>query len=122
MRELAATYQMEPCDKLKLLFEYHHFWLDSRTAPWNTALGTTYGRSREGNAGRDAGDEIDFTATYKVNKNMQCEAGAAYFFPGNWPEKQGRDRPPHSCSFRLSSSSDPLGVVPSRLQRRDAQG
>jgi hypothetical protein len=91
MRELAATYQMEPCDKLKLLLEYHHFWLDSRTAPWNTALGTTYGAFPEGNAGRDAGDEIDFTATYKVNKNMQCEAGAAYFFPGRWPEKQGRD-------------------------------
>jgi hypothetical protein len=91
MREIGLTYSFEPCEKVKILTEYHHFWLDSRTDAWGSPIGIAFGRDPSGQSGRDAGDEIDLTMTYKHNKRWQSEAGLAYFLPGNFAKKQGRN-------------------------------
>jgi hypothetical protein len=91
LRQLGVTYQWEPCEKVKFVSEYHHFWLDSRTDAWASPLGIVYGKDATGDSGREAGDEIDLTMTYKHSKTWQSEIGVAHFFAGNWAKKQGRE-------------------------------
>ena len=91
LRELAVWYDWDPCEKVHCRAAWHHFWLDSRTDAWASPIGMVFGRDPSGQSGREAGDEIDFTMTYKHSKTWQSELGVAHFFPGNWAKKQGRD-------------------------------
>ncbi len=43
--------------------------------------------------GRDLGQEIDFTATYKLTANAEVEGGYAHFFDGRFADKNGRSDP-----------------------------
>jgi hypothetical protein len=89
IRQVGLEYAFEPCEKVKLQTAYHHYWLDSRTDAWGSPINLAFGRDPTGQSGREAGDEIDFTATYKHSKRWQSEAGVAYFFPGNFEKKRG---------------------------------
>ncbi|AXA36747.1 hypothetical protein BRCON_1970 [Candidatus Sumerlaea chitinivorans] len=95
IRQIGVTYAIKPHEKVKLVAEYHHFWLDSRTDAWGSPIGMNFGRDPSGNSGRDAGDEVDLTLTYTHSKRWQSELGFAYFFPGNFAKKQGRDDGAH---------------------------
>jgi|GEM_PF-1622157 hypothetical protein len=91
IREVALQYDVQPHEKLKVRAEYHHFWLDSRTDAWGSPIGLVFGRDPSGQSGRDAGDELDLVFTVKHSKRWQSELGLAYFLPGNFAKKQGRD-------------------------------
>lgn len=95
MREVGLQYDVAPHEKLRVRAEYHHFWLDSRTDAWGSPLGLVFGRDPSGGSGREAGDELDLTFTVKHSKRWQSELGMAYFFPGNFAKKQGRNDGAH---------------------------
>jgi hypothetical protein len=90
LREIALTGSVTPSDKWKHQLEFHKLWLDSRTDSWCSAIPGSYPRDKTGNSGRDAGSEIDFISTYKLNKCTTFEMGAAHFFSGNFAENNGR--------------------------------
>lgn len=90
LREIALLGTFEPRKDLRFTAGLHQFWLDSRTDAWITAFGTSPGRDVTGQSGRDIGNEVDLTMTWKACKNLTLEAGAAHFMPGNFAEKQGR--------------------------------
>ena len=93
MREIAVTATVNPTKKLKLYSGLHQFWLDSRTDSWYNTRGSSYAQDPTGQSGRDLGQEIDFTATYKLTANAEVEGGYAHFFDGRFADKNGRPDP-----------------------------
>jgi hypothetical protein len=90
LRELAITGSVEPTEKLKVQVELHSFWLDSKTDAWVDTRGESLGRDNTGKSGRHIGNEIDAFATYKFNKYVSVEAGAAHFLDEGFARNVGR--------------------------------
>lgn len=93
LREVALTGSIDPTEKLRVQSGLHKFWLDSPTDAWYTALGNpgSFGRDVDGKSGRELGEEIDLTFTYKYSKCLSFETGAAHFFPGEFAKNKGKD-------------------------------
>lgn len=91
LRELALVGSVEPTEKWKAQLELHRFWLDSPTDAWYDARGNTVARDATGHSGSGLGDEIDAILTYKMNKFVTLEGGAAHWF-GNGDFADGTHR------------------------------
>ena len=95
-------FNVKPIKKLDLEFDYHAFWLADTHDFWfrSNGISTLRTRTPDGRdvrrigAGNFAGQEIDFTATYEVTKNVKVQAGYSHFFPGDYLEDTG----PHSSA------------------------
>jgi len=91
LRELSVFGRLDPTDKLNLQAELNSFWLDSKTDSWSNAPREGSLRDPSGRSGREIGQEISLVAEYEYSKRITFEAGAAHFFPGEFPAAQGRN-------------------------------
>lgn len=102
LRELAVTGTVQPCEKWRFDLELHDFWLDSKTDAWYNASGSVVERDVSGDSGREIGKEIDFVATYQVDKYNELEMGAAHFTPGEFASNTGHPDPANWIYFQWS--------------------
>jgi hypothetical protein len=80
----AVSFSVQPTKALKLQLDYHAFWLAKTTDAWFRANGVTAVRPITPGADNFAGSELDFTATYKLNKNFSFLVGYSHFFAGDY--------------------------------------
>ena len=90
LRHIGIETSFQPNKKLTIEPGIHQFWLDSRTDAWYNSGGTSLGRDKTGQSGRELGHEIDIVAKYKMNKFLTLETGAGHFLEGRFAEKNGR--------------------------------
>jgi hypothetical protein len=83
---------VKPIKKLDLEFDYHAFWLADTHDFWFRSNGISTLRTKTPD-GRDvrtigasnfAGQEIDLTATYELNKFFKFQTGYSHFFAGQY--------------------------------------
>ena len=79
---LTATIQVHP--KIILQVDYHRFLLARRRGPWKNAGGRIMGFDPLGEAGRDLGQEFDFTARISLGEHLSFLAGYSVFLPGRF--------------------------------------
>jgi hypothetical protein len=83
----AASLRVTPVKALVLQLDYHAFWLAETDDVWYRANGTTAVRpldARSRCANNFAGQELDFTVTWNVTKNVSILAGYSHFFAGTY--------------------------------------
>lgn len=92
IHDLRAQLNAKPIPKLDLEFDFHAFWLADTHDYWYRSNGISTLRTKTPD-GRDvrtigasnfAGNEIDLTATYEVNKFLKLQAGYSHFFAGQY--------------------------------------
>ncbi|MEZ5386920.1 MAG: alginate export family protein [Prosthecobacter sp.] len=74
----------EPTAKLKLKIDYHLYWSASNNDAWRRVNGVTAVRPITSAASNFRGQEIDFTAFYKVNSHVGLQAGYSVFLAGDY--------------------------------------
>ncbi|MFZ4765229.1 MAG: alginate export family protein [Roseimicrobium sp.] len=74
---------------MKLQLDYRAYWLAKTTDAWYRANGVTQVRPITPGADKFAGTELDFTATYKLNKNFSFLVGYSHFFAGDYLKGAG---------------------------------
>jgi len=84
LHDLRLTAAVKPHAKLTLEADYHRFLLAARRGPWKSATGRLLGFDPTGEAGRDIGQEVDFTARLPVQKHVSLLAGYSIFQPGRF--------------------------------------
>ncbi len=83
IKNLRLRSGFKPHQKLKLAFDYHWFWLASRTDHLYNVAGRIAVRSPQGGASNTkVGDEVDITAAYALSKQLKIGAGFGHMFPG----------------------------------------
>ncbi len=94
MNELELGVEYKPNASVDLKVHFHGFGLRNASDGWygagggiNTKPGGTY-LDVTGASGRDVGTELDFDATYRVNKNWTASAGIGLFNPGSFVRRQ----------------------------------
>jgi hypothetical protein len=75
-----------PHPKVTVEADYHRFLLAARRGPWKNAGGRVLGSDPTGAAGRDLGQEVDFTVRFPVEKHVSLLAGYSFFLPGRFAE------------------------------------
>lgn len=83
------NFSITPTAKLKLMVDYHLYWNAESTDSWYRVNGVTRVRGLNPGADTFRGSELDFTAIYKVNKNLALQAGYSVFFAGSFLEDTG---------------------------------
>jgi hypothetical protein len=73
---------LKPHPKWLLQPNYHCWWLASRNDGLYLAGGALLARVAGGARSRHVGQELDFQATYTLNKQVQIAGGLAHIFPG----------------------------------------
>lgn len=90
IHDLRVQVNAKPVKKLDLEFDFHAFWLADTHDFWYRSNGLSALRTRTPD-GRDvrtigassfAGEEVDLTATYELNKHVKLQAGYSHFFAG----------------------------------------
>ena len=87
------TLQISPTNTTTLRVDHHAFWLADTDDAWYRANGVARVRTLNAAAraaDRYVGQEIDVTATWKVNKNVSVQGGYSHFFAGNYVKQTGR--------------------------------
>ncbi|HXE74548.1 MAG TPA: alginate export family protein [Candidatus Xenobia bacterium] len=81
----------------KLTFEadYHRFLLATPRGPWKNAGGRVLGFDPTGAAGRDLGQEIDFTLRAPVTTHLSFLGGYSLFLPGRFAVTTRGPEPNH---------------------------
>jgi hypothetical protein len=81
----------------KLTFEadYHRFLLAAPRGPWKNAGGKVLGSDPTGAAGRDLGQEIDFTLRAPVTARVSLLGGYSLFLPGRFSATTRGPEPNH---------------------------
>jgi len=82
--------------KLTAEIDYHRFLLAARRGRWKDAAGRVLGFDPTGRSGRDAGQELDFTARLPLHKHLSFLVGYSLFLPGAFAE---RTRGPETHHF-----------------------
>jgi hypothetical protein len=70
--------------KLTVEVDYHRFLLVARRGPWKNAAGRVMGFDPTGAAGRDLGQEFDFTARVPLHAHVSILTGYSIFPPGRF--------------------------------------
>ncbi|MEO7724458.1 MAG: alginate export family protein [Chthoniobacterales bacterium] len=90
IHDLRVQVNAKPVKKLDLEFDFHAFWLADTHDFWYRSNGLSALRTKTPD-GRDvrtigassiAGEEVDLTATYELNKHVKLQAGYSHFFAG----------------------------------------
>ena len=102
LHDARLSFSVKPHKDVEVTLDYHAFWLAETTDYWYTSnANSTVRTTTPGKAGKDvrtigasnfAGHEIDFTTTWKVNRNLSFLVGYSHFFAGDYL----RDTGPHS--------------------------
>ncbi|MBY0400347.1 alginate export family protein [Myxococcota bacterium] len=88
----------EPWKDVKIDTAYVVFWLASGSDRWNaTGLSDPSGRS-----GRFLGHEYNFRARFPIASRIKANVGYAYFDPGRFPSRLGRNADSHFVYVELS--------------------
>jgi hypothetical protein len=94
IHDLEFSVKVQPGKALGVKVAYHGFWIESTEDAWYRANGvatvrplTPAARAAE----NYAGSEIDFVATWSVNKHLQIEGGYSHFFAGDYLDDTGAD-------------------------------
>ena len=93
-----------PTAKLKLMLDYHLYWNDSNDDAWRRVNGVTAVRpvnAAARDAGHFRGQEIDLTASYKLNPHAALMAGYSVFFAGNYLADTGASDNAHFGYLQL---------------------
>jgi hypothetical protein len=85
----AVSFSVQPTKTTKLQLDYHAFWLADTNDAWYRANGITQVRPIKGSAANFVGTELDFTASWKVCKNLSLLAGYSHFFTGDTAKATG---------------------------------
>lgn len=97
LHDLRAQLNLKPVKKLDLEFDFHGFWLANTHDFWYRSNGISTLRTKTPD-GRDvrtigasnfAGNEVDLTATYELNKNVKLQTGYSHFFAGDYLHDTG---------------------------------
>lgn len=99
LHDVRLSLSAKPTKSVEVTLDYHAFWLADTSDYWYRANGisilrvkTPAGRDvRTVGAGNFAGQEIDFTATWKATKQLTFLVGYSHFFAGDYL----RDTGPH---------------------------
>jgi hypothetical protein len=95
IHDLEIDTKISPIRQVTLRADFHAFWLATNEDTWYRANGSTTVRplnTSARDAGNYVGSEIDFMATWQVNKHLQLEGGYSHFFAGDYLADTG----PHS--------------------------
>lgn len=87
-----------PTPKLKVMLDYHLYWMANTADAWYRVNGTT--RVRPLNAAATSasnfrGQELDFTAIYKLNPHVAIQTGYSYFAAGDYLADTGASDDAH---------------------------
>lgn len=85
----AVKFSVDPTDKLRVMLDYHLFWLDDTADGWYRANQTSIVRPITPSAGGYAGSELDFTIIWKALKQLDVQAGYSHFFAGRYLDDTG---------------------------------
>ncbi|MDZ4402602.1 alginate export family protein [Prosthecobacter sp.] len=86
-----------PTAKLKVMLDYHLYWMANTADAWYRVNGATRVRPVNGastSASSFRGQEIDLTAIYKLNSHVALQTGYSVFLPGDYLSDTG----PHSTA------------------------
>ena len=92
MHNLAVSFKCAPTKSVTVQADYHAFWLASTDDVWYRANGLTAVRKLTAAARAAdsyAGSEVDLTATWKVRRELQIQAGYSHFFAGSYLSDTG---------------------------------
>ena len=98
------NFSVMPTAKLKLMLDYHLYWNDSNDDAWRRVNGVTAVRpvnAAARDAGHFRGQEIDLTASYKLNAHAALMAGYSVFFSGNYLADTGASDNAHFGYLQL---------------------
>ena len=84
LRDYEASFSVKPTKNVDVSLDYHFFQLDAAKDAWYHCTGKAERRDATGKSGSDVGQEIDLVAKWKVNKNVEVQAGYGHFFPGDF--------------------------------------
>jgi hypothetical protein len=87
-----------PSAKLKVMIDYHLYWMDNTADAWRRVNGVTAVRPVNAaavSAGKFRGQEIDLTAIYKITPHVGLQAGYSVFFPGDYLADTGAHSTAH---------------------------
>lgn len=99
IHDLRFQLNAKPVKKLDIEFDFHAFWLADTHDYWYRSNGISTLRTKTPD-GRDvrtigasnfAGNEIDLTATYELNRNIKVQGGYSHFFAGDYLHDTGAD-------------------------------
>jgi len=85
----ALHFSLQPTKSVKLMLDYHCFWLASTNDAWYRANITSTARSISAGASSYAGSELDFTVAWKATKYLDVQAGYSHFFAGDYLRDTG---------------------------------
>ncbi len=92
----AIHFSVQPHEKIKLMADYHGFWLANTNDSWYRASFLNTTRPISPGASRFAGTELDLTMQWKASKHVEVQAGYSRFFAGTYLESSGHS---HDADF-----------------------
>lgn len=96
MEEVRLGASAQPAKPWTVTVDWHRFWLQSSHDFWYTYSGAPMlkKQSRAVNYGKEVGQELDLTATFKRASHLLWYGGIASFFPGSFVQRvQGKSDP-----------------------------
>lgn len=79
LRDHELDFHVTPCDRIRILAEYHYFTLDQARDAWYTTGLKPLRRDYSGNAGTSLGHELDFRAVYSPAGTLEILLGYGHF-------------------------------------------
>lgn len=97
MHDFRPSLKVNPTDKLMMQVDYHYFLLAEEEDGWyNAAAGLVAARPAGGYSNDDnLAQEVDFTVSYQLYKNVGILAGYSWFGAEDWIEKNAGDFDTH---------------------------
>jgi Alginate export len=87
IHDVRAGWDAKPVPTLRIVTNYHNWWLASARDALYAPTGTAVIRKLDGSAGRHVGQEIDLQMSYTITAHIQLTAGVGHIFPGRFLKK-----------------------------------
>ena len=88
IHDINAQITLHPMPWITFISQYHRFYLANNRDFLYNASGLATMRDLTGQSGSHVGDEIDFRASFHVNRHQDVMVGYSKLFSGNFLEKQ----------------------------------
>ena len=85
----AVHFSVQPHEKVKIMADFHAFWLADTSDAWYRSSITNTARPVTPGASRYAGCELDLTVLWKARKHLEVQAGYSHFFAGDYLRSSG---------------------------------